>query len=67
VGPTRASGTGAASAAVAAMLKDLTARRVRVECDGGLLDVEWPLGGHVRQVGAVEVLFEGEWLGTAGG
>jgi diaminopimelate epimerase len=64
VGPTRASGTGAASAAVAAMVKGLTGRRVRVECDGGVLDVEWPEGGTVRQVGEVEVLFEGEWLGS---
>jgi diaminopimelate epimerase len=64
VGPTRASGTGAASAAVAAILKGLTARRVHVQCDGGTLEVEWPEGGTVRQVGEVEVLFEGEWLGA---
>jgi len=62
VGPTRASGTGAASAAVAAMLKGLTERRVRVVCDGGTLDVEWPEGGRVRQTGDAEILFEGEWL-----
>ena len=61
VGLTRASGTGAASAAVAAILKGLTQRHVRVECDGGTLDVEWPEGGDVRQTGEVEVLFEGEW------
>jgi diaminopimelate epimerase len=64
VGPTRASGTGAASAAVAAILKGLTERRVVVQCDGGPLEVEWPEGGSVRQVGEVEVLFEGEWLGV---
>jgi diaminopimelate epimerase len=62
VGPTRASGTGAASAAVAAIVKGLTVRRVQVECDGGILEVEWPEGGTVRQVGEVEVLFAGEWL-----
>jgi diaminopimelate epimerase len=62
VGITRASGTGAASAAVAAMLKDLTDRRVQVVCDGGTLAVEWPEGGAVRQEGEVELLFEGEWL-----
>jgi len=62
VGPTRASGTGAASAAVAAILKGLTQRRVSVVCDGGTLDVEWPEGGSVRQTGDVEMLFEGEWL-----
>jgi diaminopimelate epimerase len=63
VGYTSASGTGAASAAVAAMLTGRADRRVRVVCDGGTLEVEWPEGGSVRQVGEVEVLFEGEWLG----
>jgi diaminopimelate epimerase len=62
VGQTRASGTGAASAAVAAVLAGRASRTVRVVCDGGALDVEWPEGGSVRQVGEVEVLFEGEWL-----
>jgi diaminopimelate epimerase len=63
VGYTRASGTGAASAAVAAMLNGLVDRRVRVVCDGGVLEVSWPEGGSVRQVGEVEILFEGQWLG----
>ncbi|HUG52790.1 MAG TPA: diaminopimelate epimerase [Vicinamibacteria bacterium] len=62
VGYTRASGTGAASAAVAAMVKGLVERRLRVVCDGGTLEVEWPEGGLVRQVGEVEILFEGDWL-----
>lgn len=63
VGPTRSSGTGAASAAVAAMLRGVSDRRVRVECDGGTFDVEWPEGGSVRQTGEVELVFEGDWLG----
>jgi len=62
VGYTRASGTGSASAAVAAIVKGLADRKLRVVCDGGTLDVEWPEGGHVHQVGEVEVLFGGEWL-----
>jgi diaminopimelate epimerase len=62
VGPTLASGTGAASAFVAAVLKGLVDRRVTAVCDGGSLDVSWPEGGDVRQTGEVEVLFEGEWL-----
>ena len=69
VGPTLASGTGAASAAVASILTGRADRKVRVVCDGGILEVEWPEGGHVHQVGEVELLFEGEWLGdvaTAG-
>jgi len=61
VGYTTASGTGAASAAVASMLNDFTDRAVRVVCDGGVLEVEWPEGGSVRQIGEVEVLFTGEW------
>jgi len=61
VGPTSASGTGAASAAVAAILAGRVDRRVRVVCDGGVLDVEWPEGGAVTQVGEVEILFEGDW------
>jgi diaminopimelate epimerase len=63
VGPTQASGTGAASAVVASIITGRTARRVRAVCDGGVLEVEWPEGGRVRQVGEAEVLFEGDWLG----
>ena len=66
VGYTRASGTGAASAAVAAMLKGLVDRRVRVVCDGGPLDIAWPEGANVRQVGEVEILFEGSWKAAGG-
>jgi diaminopimelate epimerase len=62
VGPTLASGTGAASAAVASMATGRAGRKVRVVCDGGELEVEWPEGGHVRQVGEVELLFEGDWF-----
>jgi diaminopimelate epimerase len=62
VGPTSASGTGAASAAVAAMITGRVDRAVRVVCDGGVLDVEWPEGGAVHQRGEVEILFEGSWL-----
>ena len=32
---------------------------------GDTLAVEWPEGGHVRQVGEVELVFEGEWLDPA--
>ena len=62
VGYTRASGTGSASAAVAAVIKGLADRKLRVVCDGGVLAVDWPEGGHVHQVGEVEMLFEGDWL-----
>ena len=59
VGYTKASGTGAASAAVAAILGGHADRDVRVVCDGGVLEVAWPEGGTVRQVGEVEIVFEG--------
>ncbi len=63
VGYTRASGTGAASAAVAAALTGRAARALRVVCDGGVLEVEWPEDGPIRQTGQVEMVFEGRWLG----
>jgi diaminopimelate epimerase len=44
------------------MLLGRADRRVRVRCDGGALDVEWPEGGSVIQVGEVEIVFEGDWL-----
>jgi diaminopimelate epimerase len=62
VGYTTASGTGSASAVVAAIVTGRTQRRVTAVCDGGELEVEWPEGGSVRQVGEVEILYEGEWL-----
>lgn len=62
VGYTSASGTGAASAAAASMVKGLIGRRVRVVCDGGVLEVEWPTGRTLRQTGEVEVLFTADWL-----
>lgn len=62
VGPTESSGTGSASAFVAAVLKGLVERRGRAVCDGGTLEMEWPEGGSVRQTGDVEILCEGDWL-----
>jgi len=63
VGYTRASGTGSASAAVAAIITGRADRELTVECDGGELAVAWPDGGTVQQTGEVEVLFEGDWVG----
>jgi diaminopimelate epimerase len=65
VGYTRSSGTGAASAVVASVLNGRITRRATVVCDGGELDVEWPEDGEVRQVGEVEIVFEGRWIGPA--
>jgi len=62
VGPTAASGTGSASAVVAAILNGRARRHVRAVCDGGVLEVAWPEGGTVRQVGEAEIVYEGDWL-----
>ena len=62
VGYTMASGTGSASAVVASIVTGRTGRRVEAVCDGGTLEIEWPEGGSVRQVGEAEILFEGDWL-----
>jgi diaminopimelate epimerase len=65
VGYTRASGTGSASAVLASAITGRTGRQVTVVCDGGLLEVDWTGEGEVRQVGEVEILFEGRWIGPA--
>lgn len=61
VGYTQASGTGSASAAVAAIITGRAERKLRAVCDGGTLEIEWPEGGTLRQTGEAELLFDGEW------
>ncbi len=58
-GLTRACGTAACAAAVAAVRKKLTERRVTVTLPGGPLLVEWRDDGHVWMTGPVETEFEG--------
>jgi diaminopimelate epimerase len=62
VGPTLSSGTGACASAVAACLNGLTDRRVRVEMEGGRLEVEWRDDGEVLLTGEAEAIYRGEWL-----
>ncbi len=59
VGITRACGTAACAAAVAAARKKLTERRVTVTLPGGPLLIEWRDDGHVWMTGPVETEFEG--------
>ena len=59
VGLTRACGTAACAAAVAAARKNLTERRVTVTLPGGPLAIEWRDDGHVWMTGPVETEFEG--------
>lgn len=62
VGPTRASGTGACAAAVAAMLHGRTERRLDVISPGGSQVVEWR-EPEVYLTGWAEVVWEGRWIG----
>jgi diaminopimelate epimerase len=60
VGLTQACGSAACAAAVAAVRKDLTGRRVRVTLPGGDLLIEWRAdNGHVLMTGPVELEHEG--------
>ncbi len=59
VGKTASSGTGACGAAVAAVLKGLTDRKVRVMTIAGTLAVEWPRDGEVLLTGPVERVAHG--------
>jgi diaminopimelate epimerase len=61
VGLTQACGTAACAAAVAAMRKKLTDRKVTVTLPGGPLDVEWRDDNHVWMTGPVETEFEGSF------
>ena len=64
VGLTRACGTGACAAAVAAHRRELTGRQVEIVLDGGPLAIEWRNDGHVLMTGPVATSFTGE-LGKA--
>jgi diaminopimelate epimerase len=59
VGLTKACGTAACAAAVAAMRKDLADRQVTVTLPGGPLTIEWREDDHVWMTGPVEAEFEG--------
>ena len=59
-GITRACGSGACAAGVAAVRRGLTGRRVAVVLDGGMLTIEWrETDGHVLMTGPVATSFTG--------
>lgn len=60
-GITLACGSGACATAVAAHLRGLTGRQVALDCDGGLLEVDWRDDG-VWLTGPVATVFHGVWL-----
>jgi len=58
-GLTRACGSGACAALVAAHRRRLAERRAVVELDGGTLDIVWRENGHVLMTGPAACSFEG--------
>lgn len=60
VGETRACGSGACAAAVAAARRGLTGRKVEVVLTGGSLILNWRDDGHVEMTGPVATAFTGE-------
>ena len=58
-GITRACGSGACAALVAAHRRGLVGRQAAVELDGGVLDIAWREDGHVVMTGPVALSFEG--------
>jgi len=58
-GLTRACGTGACAALVAAARRELTGRHATLELDGGELFIEWREDGHVIMTGPAAVDFMG--------
>jgi diaminopimelate epimerase len=61
VGITEACGTGACASVVAAHRRGLTGRKVKVELDGGVLDIEWrETDDHVLMTGPAALSFTGD-------
>ena len=60
-GITRACGSGACAAVVAAHRRGLAERRARVALDGGDLDICWREDGHVVMTGPAALSFEGSF------
>jgi diaminopimelate epimerase len=58
-GITRACGSGACAALVAAHRRGLAERQATVVLDGGVLDIAWREDGHVVMTGPVALSFEG--------
>ena len=67
-GITRACGTGACAALVAAHRRGLTERQAIVALDGGTLDIRWRDDGHVIMTGPAVLAFEGSFdIASLGG
>lgn len=62
-GETQACGTGACASAVAAVLNNLTERRVLAHLPGGDLELEWAATGEVYLTGPAVEVYTGDWPG----
>src|SRR5436305_3084347 len=60
-GITRACGTGACAALVAANRRGLTGRHAKAVLDGGELDIVWRHDGHVMMTGPASFAYEGRF------
>ena len=60
MGITRACGSGACAALVAAHRRGITGRAAEIALDGGSLEIAWLENGHVRMEGPAAVSFTGE-------
>jgi len=60
-GITRACGSGACAALVAAYRRGFAARQAAVVLDGGVLEIAWREDGHVLMTGPISLSFEGSF------
>tara|TARA_A100001037_G_scaffold306458_1_gene351683 strand:+ start:4039 stop:4899 length:861 start_codon:yes stop_codon:yes gene_type:complete len=60
-GITLACGTGACAVAVAANLKGMSGKEVRIHLPGGPLDISWGTSGNVYMTGSAEQAFTGQF------
>jgi diaminopimelate epimerase len=63
VGETLSSGTCSCGAALASMINDFTDRRVKVQTEGGTINVEWRDDDQLVMTGRADLVYQGQWLG----
>ncbi|MDR3564865.1 MAG: diaminopimelate epimerase [Negativicutes bacterium] len=61
-GITMACGTGACATLVAAAVNNKSGRQATIHLDGGNLEVEWGMDGHIYMTGPAVEVFRGEFL-----
>lgn len=63
VGETLSSGTCSCGAALASMINDFTDRKVKVQTEGGTINVEWRDDDQLVMTGRADLVYQGRWLG----